>query len=167
MKVYSSLFCIIVLSSSVAAQGGIITAAEANGTYRYRRNEIKILALGYNKLRIQMDLTFEYKSAAGPMANVGAASGEATIENDTAIFHPPDTQNCTITIKFLAGNKIKVTENANAECGFGMNVSSGGTYARIRAGKPKFDGANHKLSDYGNCYPTAGSEDDALGEWSR
>ena len=141
MKLFPSLFCIIVLCSFAPAR--VVTGAEATGTYRYRRNEIKILALGHNKLRIQMDLTYEYKSAAGPMANLGAASGEATIENDTAIFHPPDTQNCTITIRFLAGNKIKVSENANAECGFGMNVSADGTYAKIRAGKPKFDAANY------------------------
>lgn len=64
MKVYPSLFCIIVLSSLAAAQGRVITAAEANGTYRYRRNEIKILALGHNKLRVQMDLTYEYNDGA-------------------------------------------------------------------------------------------------------
>jgi hypothetical protein len=86
-----------------------------------------------------MELTYEYKSAAGPMANVGEAFGEADIENDVATFHPPDTQDCTITIKFLPGNKIKVSEDHTLNCGFGLNVSSEGTYRRIRAGKPKFD----------------------------
>lgn len=139
MKLLVSLLCLIVFYSAAEAQGRVVTAAEANGTYRYRHNEIKILALGHNKLRIQMDLTYEYKSPAGPMANTGEASGEATIENDVATFHPQDTSNCTITIKFAGGNKIKVTETANAECGFGMNVTSEGTYTKIRAGKPKFD----------------------------
>src|SRR5712692_7832270 len=129
-------------SSAVPQKVRIVTAAEANGTYRYRRNEIKILALGHNKLRVQMDLTYEYKSPAGPMANVGEASGEAMIENDTAVFHPPDTQNCTITIKFLPGNKIKVTEDRTIECGFGLNVSSEGTYTKIKSGKPNFDSDN-------------------------
>ena len=118
----------------------VVTATQANGTYRYHRNEIKILALGHNKLRVQMDLTYEYKSRYGPMANVGTADGEATIENDIAIFHPPDTQDCTITIKFLAGNRIKVTQDHDAaNCGFGNKVFADGTYAKIKAGKPKFE----------------------------
>ena len=143
MKLFSSLLLIVILCNSAFSQRArIVTAAEANGTYRSRRNEIKILALGHNKLRLQMDLTYEYKTSTGPMANVGEASGEATIENDTAIFHPPDTQNCTITIKFLPGNKIKVTEDRTIECGFGLNVSSEGTYTKIKSGKPKFDSDN-------------------------
>ena len=140
MRLFSSLLLIVILCNSAFSQRArIVTAAEANGTYRSRRNEIKILALGHNKLRLQMDLTYEYKTSTGPMANVGEASGEATIENETAIFHPPDTQNCTITIKFLPGNKIKVTEDRTIECGFGLNVSSEGTYTKIKSGKPKFD----------------------------
>ena len=143
MKLFSSLLLIVILCNSAFSQRArIVTAAEANGTYRSRRNEIKILALGHNKLRLQMDLTYEYKTSTGPMANVGEASGEATIENETAIFHPPDTQNCTITIKFLPGNKIKVTEDRTIECGFGLNVSSEGTYTKIKSGKPKFDSDN-------------------------
>src|SRR6266700_7332516 len=105
MKKLIFLFLVMLLSGVAQGQSAkVVTAARANGTYRYRRNEIKILALGHNKLRIKMDLTYEYKTSSGPMANVGAASGEATIENDTAVFHPQDTQNCTITIKFLRGN---------------------------------------------------------------
>ncbi len=136
------LFILIVCTSAVPQGTRIVTAAEANGTYRYRRNEIKILALGHNKLRIQMNLTYEYKTSSGPMANVGEASGEATIENDTAVFNPPDTQECTITIKFLRGNKISVSEDRTINCGFGMNVSSEGTYIKLKNGKPKFDFGN-------------------------
>ena len=143
MKTLLATLLVFVCSGLVAPQGArIVTAAEANGTYRSGRNEIKILALGQNKLRIQMNLTYEYKSQAGPMANVGEATGEATIDNDTATFHPPDTENCTITIKFLRGNKIKVSEDRTINCGFGLNVSSEGTYTRIKGGKPKFDSDN-------------------------
>ena len=143
MKLLLALLFILIVSTSAVPQGTrIVTAAEANGTYRYRRNEIKILALGHNKLRIQMNLTYEYKTSSGPMANVGEASGEATIENDIAVFHPPDTQDCTITIKFLRGNKINVSEDRTINCGFGMNVSSEGTYTKIKSGKPKFDSDN-------------------------
>ncbi len=139
MKLLLCLVCTIVFSASAIAQTRVVTPAEANGTYRSGQNEIKILALGHNKLQIQMELTYEYKTSNGPMANVGDAFGEATIENDVATFRPPNTEGCTITIKFLPGNKLKVTEDHTMNCGFGLNVSSEGTYRRIRAGKPKFD----------------------------
>src|SRR5437660_2921689 len=140
MKLLLSMLFVLAICTSAVPQGArIVTAAEANGTYRYRRNEIKILALGHNKLRIRMDLTYEYKTSSGPMANVGEASGEATIENDIAVFHPPDTQDCTITIKFLRGNKINITEARTIECGFGMNVTSEETYTRIKNGQHNID----------------------------
>ena len=140
MKVAVSVFFTLILCGTTLPQTPrIVTATQANGTYSYRRNEIKILALGNNKLRIQMDLTFAYKSPNGPTANTGAASGEATIENDTAVFYPTDNHSCKITIKFLGGNKIKVTEEDTINCGFGMNVTSEGTYTKTKGGKPKFD----------------------------
>jgi hypothetical protein len=140
MKFVGSVFFILILCGTTLPQTPrIVTAPQANGTYSYRQNEIKILALGHNKLRIQMDLTFEYKSPNGPTANTGEASGEATIENDTAVFYPLDDQKCKITIKFLPGNKIKVSEENTIYCGFGMNVTSTGMYTKIKVGKPKFD----------------------------
>ena len=140
MKFIGSLFFTLIFFIPALSQTPrIVTAAQANGTYRYRQNEIKILALGHNKLRIQMDLTYEYKIPSGPMANTGEASGEATVENDIAVFYPSDNQRCKITIKFLAGNKIKVSEDNTMDCGFGNNVSSNGTYTKIKGGKPKFD----------------------------
>jgi hypothetical protein len=141
MKLFSALLLLVGLLCTpvVSQRARVVSAAEANGTYRSGRNEIKVLALGHNKLRVQMHLTYEFKSQFGPMANVGEAFGEATIENDTAIFHPPDAQNCTITIKFVRGNKLKVSEDHTMECGFGLNVSSAGTYIKIKSGKPKFD----------------------------
>lgn len=139
MKLNVAIFLTLIgFSPTLSQTPRIVTANQANGTYRHRQNEIKILALGHNKLRIQMDLTYEYKSAAGPMANTGEASGEATIENDTAVFYPSDNHNCKITITFLAGNRIKVSEDNTIECGFGMNVSSEGTYTKLKAGKPSF-----------------------------
>jgi hypothetical protein len=131
----------ILLSGIALGQSAkVVTAARANGIYRSHNNEIRMLALGHNKLRIQLDLTYEYKSNYGPMANIGQALGEATIENDLAIFHPPNSPDCTITIKFLAGNKIKVTQDKDAaDCGFGNHVFADGTYTKVKAGKPKFE----------------------------
>lgn len=139
MKALAAIFGMLIFSNSVVPQARIVTAAQANGTYRSGSNEIKILALGSNKLKIQMQLSYEYRTPAGPMANVGEALGEATIENDVATFRPPDTEGCIITIKFLPGNKIRVSEDRTINCGFGLNVSSEGTYRKVRAGKPKFD----------------------------
>ena len=139
MKTAAALFCILILGGSVVPQTRIVTASQANGIYRYRSNEIRILALGNNKLRIQMALSWEYKTQDGPMANVGTSYGEATIENDVATFRPEETEDCTITIKFLPGNRIRVSEDHMLNCGWGFNVSSTGTYRKIRAGKPKFD----------------------------
>jgi hypothetical protein len=138
-SIISILFILVFFGLAAPQKPRIVTATEANGTYRYRHNEIKILALGHNKLRIQMDLTYEYRTSYGPMANTGEASGEAAIENDTAAFYPLDDHKCRITIKFLTGNKIKVSEENTMDCGFGMNVTSEGTYTKIKASKPKFD----------------------------
>src|SRR6266496_6735887 len=43
-----------------------VTAAEANGTYRdvEGKSEIKILALGHGKLKVQLALVYEYRSGA-------------------------------------------------------------------------------------------------------
>ena len=142
MKVAASLLCSLLLSVAAFPQGKVVTAAQANGTYRSGSNEIKILALGHNKLRIQMSLTYEYRTPDGPMANVGESHGEATIENDVATFRPVDTEDCTITIKFLPRNRISVSEDHMLNCGWGFNVSAGGTYRKVRAGKPKFDEGN-------------------------
>jgi len=139
MKAAIALLACLIVGGTAFAQARIVTAAQANGTYRDGSNEIRILALGNNKLRIQMDLIWEYKNSYGPMANVGVANGQATIENEVATFKPEGAENCTITIKFLPRNKIRVTEDHMLNCGFGFNVSSAGTYRKIRAGKPKFD----------------------------
>src|SRR5437762_6805021 len=97
-----------------------VTAAEANGTYRdvEGKREIKILAVGHGKLKVQLALVYEYKSGAGPMANLGDASGEATIENDIAVFVPEEAGDCKITMTFLPNGKLKVKQQGD-ECGFG------------------------------------------------
>jgi len=132
------LVCVAFLSATAWSQKRVVTAARANGLYRSGENEIRILALGKNTLRIQMDLLWRYTQPE-PGANIGEAHGEATIDNNVATFRPEGTEDCTITIKFLPRNRISVTEAHMLNCGFGFNVSSEGTYRKIRAGKPKFD----------------------------
>jgi len=136
----SSLVLLAAFEAMAQAQTGrVVNAKEANGTYRYGHNEIKILALGHNKLRVSFDLTYEYKSPMGPQANEGSADGEATIENDVAVFHSSEFNTCTITIKFLKGNRIRVTQNRDQECGFGNRVWADGTYAKRSNKAPSFD----------------------------
>jgi hypothetical protein len=118
-------------------QKQIVTAAQANGVYRYYQSEFRILALGHNKLKIQFDGIY-MTLAKSP--NMGYAMGEATIEGNVATFIPPDTQGCKITLTFLRNNKLKVTQDgSDADCGFGHNVYATGTYSKIRGGKPKFE----------------------------
>src|SRR6266566_1168608 len=119
-----------------------VTAAEANGTYRAveGKSEIKILALGHGKLKVQLALVYEYQSGAGPTANVGDASGEATVENNVAVFVPEEAGDCKITMTFLPNGRLKV-EQQGEECGFGHNVRADGTFRKISNRKPKFDDA--------------------------
>jgi hypothetical protein len=117
-------------------QKQIVTAAQANGVYRYYQSEFRILALGHNKLKVQFDGIY-MTLAKSP--NMGYAMGEATIDGNIATFKPPDTERCEITLVFLR-NKLKVMQDgSDADCGFGHNVNATGTYRKIRGGKPKFE----------------------------
>jgi hypothetical protein len=117
-------------------QRKIVTAAQANGVYRYYQSEFRILALGNHKLKVQFDGIY-MTLAKSP--NMGYAMGEAIIDGNVATFKPPDFEQCTINIVFLPG-RIKVTqEGSDADCGFGHNVNATGTYRKIRGGKPKFE----------------------------
>src|SRR5882672_395456 len=96
-----------VVGLSAAAQGPkppqkhqIVTAAQANGVYRYYQSEFRILALGHNKLKVQFDGIYMTVSRS---PNMGYASGEATIAGNVATFVPADTQGCKISMTFLPG----------------------------------------------------------------
>ena len=118
--------------------GGDVTAAQVNGTWSYRQNEFKILALGQQKLQIEFSGAWEHKTGNGELtANTGEGSAIAKIEGDTAIFKPEGAEDeCKITLKFTGG-KLVVTQEGM--CGFGFNVRADGTYKRTSSKKPKFD----------------------------
>ncbi len=114
-----------------------VTAAQVNGTWESRKNTFRIWALGGGKLRVSFDGVYEFKSAAGLMANTGEASGIAAIEGDTAIFHPEGAEETDrITLKFTGGKLIVKQEGT---CGFGNHVFADGTYRKSSSAKPKFD----------------------------
>ncbi len=74
------------------------------------------------------------------MANLGDASGEATIENDSAVFVLEEAGDCKITMTFLPNGKLKVEQQGEG-CGFGHNVRAEGTFRKIGNCKAKFDDA--------------------------
>jgi hypothetical protein len=140
---------ICVVNSNAQTSRASVKATEANGTFRsyfggkYKGNynEIKILALGNNKLKVRFDLTYPYIDGTGSlMANTGEAEGVAQINGDTAVYSTEDEYGkCAITIKFVKPGQIEVTEKSeNSGCGFGFNVSSGGVYKKVSGAKPKF-----------------------------
>lgn len=120
-----------------AVGGALVT-----GTFREAASgsEFKILAVGKNKLRIEFAGNYPYKTANGEMtANVGEASGETLIAGDTATFKPADFEQCTITLKFLTGGRLKVSQKGvDTDCGFGHNVNASGDYKKISGRRPKF-----------------------------
>ena len=139
--------CALAVDSDAQTARKAVGAAEVSGTFRDyfagkfkgNYNEIRILALGKNKLRVRFDLTYPYIDGTGAMsANTGTAEGEAAIEGDTATFSPAETAGCVITIKFVKPGTIKVSQNGASECGFGFNVSAGGTYRKVSSAKSKF-----------------------------
>ena len=125
----------LLLTTSVQAD---VTAAQVNGTWKFRQNEFKIWALGQQQLKIEFLGVFEYKTGDGERtANTGEGSGAAKIEGDTAIFKPDGAEDeCKITLNFAHG-KLVVTQNGT--CGFGFNVSAEGAYKRVSSSKPKFE----------------------------
>ena len=116
----------------------VITADQVSGVYRDGTSELRLLALGPDKLKIEfkIDWTIDgYYSNDGYHPNTGDAVGEATIEGNVARFLTGDTKKCKITLTFLT-NRLEVTqEGSAADCGFGHHVVvATGTYRRIKGG---------------------------------
>jgi hypothetical protein len=145
--IFTLLFCFttasLLVSSSHQANGfpeKIVTAAQVNGTWQYRANIFKIWALGQQKLKVEFEGVYQYKTPSGPMANTGSGSGIARIEGDTAIFRPAGSESdlneeCKITMRFTKGKLVVEQEGV---CGFGHNVNASGTYRKVSRAKPKF-----------------------------
>jgi hypothetical protein len=114
----------------------VVTAAQANGVYRFYDNEFRIFALGHNKLKVQFDGVYHTISKS---VNMGTATGEATIDGNVATFVPEDSHDCKITMTFLPGKLVVKQDGEDFACGFGHNVNSTGTYRKIRGGKPRFE----------------------------
>ena len=132
----AAVAAMIELQLATAQNSQVVTAAQANGVYKFYDNEFRILALGHNKLKVQFDGIYHTLSKS---VNMGTATGEATIEGNVATFVPEDTQGCKITLTFLPGKLVVKQDGEDFTCGFGHNVNSAGTYKKIRSGKPRFE----------------------------
>src|ERR1700674_4682542 len=117
-RTFLLLLCLVTSGLSVSAQEPvlmtpqglnptpqIITADQASGVYRDGTSELRLLALGPDKLKIEFTIDW---TIAGYYANndiyhpnTGDAVGETTIEGNEARFISGDTKKCTITLTFL------------------------------------------------------------------
>lgn len=151
LMMISALSVLLILPATVYAQASRarVSAAEVNGTFRMNfrgkykdmSNEIKVLALGGGKIRIALDLIYPYTLSNGEITgNRGSLDGEASIEGDTAIYRSEEFGECEITIKFVRPGTLTITQNgSDADCGFGRNVTSEGSYRKVSSKKPKFE----------------------------
>jgi hypothetical protein len=113
------------------AADGAFSAADATGTYRDGKSEVKILSAGASKLKVEMNIVAPQDE--------GTASGEATLKNNVAVFVPADTDGCKITMTFLPGGSVKVeSEGRPVDCGFGRKAPPDGTYKKVSSARPKF-----------------------------
>ena len=149
------IFCVLAFTGiGVTAANGqngrkSVSGTEVTGTFRHRftgrfkgsSSDIKILALGKNRLHIAMDLIYPYRMRNGElMANTGVLDGKAAIMGDKAVYESKQFGTCKITIKFVQPGMIKVSQvGSDSDCGFGHNVTAAGTYRKISSKKPKFD----------------------------
>jgi hypothetical protein len=116
-----------------------IDAKQVTGTWESENNVISILALNDEKLKVELDLSYEYPLETGSGTNLGFALGQTTLKERTAIFIPPDTENCKITMQFETEKMMKVTQEGKPiECGFGLGVYANGSYKKVSSAEPKF-----------------------------
>jgi hypothetical protein len=147
----SILLAALILSSltGYSQSRASVTAAEVNGTYKMNfrgkyksmSNTIKLLALGGGKVRFSMDLIYPYTLQNGEISvNMGELDGQANIQGDTAIYQSSEFGNCKITLKFVKAGTLNVSQQGtDADCGFGHNVMSTGSYRKVSGSRPKFE----------------------------
>src|SRR5215204_7462271 len=79
---------VVTLALPLPASSQVVTAAQVNGTWRDRTKIFKVWALGNQRLKVEFQGTYEYKTRGGWTANTGEASGIANIEGIVATFRP-------------------------------------------------------------------------------
>lgn len=136
------------VAANAQASRKSVPASEVNGRFRMyfkgrfrgSSSEIKLWALGHNKLKVALDPIYPFVDGQGELeANIGQLDGEAKITGDKAVLSTNEFGSCTITIKFVRTGTIKVTQDGtDSDCGFGHNVTADGTYKKVSSKKPNF-----------------------------
>lgn len=142
--VFVFLIVFVVTANELFAQRKAVSGAEVTGTFSTggeAANEVKILALGKGKLKVEFSLIYVRTLDNGEeMAYTGEPGGIADIVGDEAFLNlGEDDRVCKIKIHFVEPGKIEVSENGDC-VGIvgGMNVTSEGTYKKISNAKPTF-----------------------------
>ena len=137
-------FLLIIASTASAQQRKAVGAKEVTGTFRgdcYGKscNEVRILAIGNNQLRVSFEGYYPWLNGDG--VNIGFTSGVARIDADTAVFAIKEDfadEECRIVIRFRKPGEIEVEHlTPSFNCGFGNNVMVDGTYKKVSSKKPK------------------------------
>ena len=123
-----------------------VSVAEVNGTFRLNYsgrfkgsyNEIKVLALGGGRLKMEFGLTYPHVDGTGSLgANVGEDRGTAEIAGDRAVFTSETEPECKIEVKFVRPGTINVKHLTEpSSCGYGLNVTAEGIYRKVSGKKP-------------------------------
>lgn len=117
--------------------------ASVTGTYESkggsRSNEIKVLQISDNIIKVSFLGNYEFESQSGPMANSGVISAQKIqLENGhKALLNYEDAPDCNIILTFK-GNRLEVEQNKN-DCGFPSGVVASGSYKKTSSKEPIFD----------------------------
>lgn len=139
---------LFVCANETFAQRKNVTAKEVNGTFKTAdgANIVKVFSVGrggfenpsYN-LQVEFFASLKLGQNGDARGNTGTLSGYAQIEGDTATFTPAgmEYENCTITLKFVKLNFLKIKQKG--DCGFVNDmISTNGDYKKTSSAKPKF-----------------------------
>jgi len=138
-------------------------SAQLTGTYHYKsgnyNNTISVEEQGNNRLRVELNASYEYKINGEWNANVGEAKGIVTLDGNTAVLVPKDREDCKFVLKF-SGSKIIVKQESKSNCGFGLNAYAGGTYRKVN-NKPDFSESDENSTSEQN--PTTETKNEPSG----
>jgi hypothetical protein len=115
-----------------------IPSTSITGSYSFKRpsaeNSLDAQLLPDGKVKIYMYASWIGNAATGNVNN-GEIKTTLPLKNNVAVY---ESGRCRITIRFT-GRSAMVTERGNPDCGFGLNVSAAGAYAKRSRRTPKFD----------------------------
>ncbi|HQU83529.1 MAG TPA: hypothetical protein PKY59_10405 [Pyrinomonadaceae bacterium] len=139
---------VFLCANNTFAQRKNVSSKEVNGTFKTAdgANIVKVFSVGrggldnpgYN-LQVEFFASLKLGPNGDARGNTGTLSGYAQIEGDTATFTPAgmEYENCTITMKFVKLNVLKIKQKG--DCGFVNDmISTTGDYKKTSGAKPKF-----------------------------